>query len=96
MTPDVLDDLNHMRMNMLMMEKFDTTVEKDTKPINLDKVNELLEYDYEQDGFKSEPLNLIEQSTPDDMMNEAHFSRFVEYLKSFFIFKLLLLFMIMT
>ena len=44
----MLDDLVYVRMNTMMMEKFNTLEawDVDVVPIDLDKLNELPEYEY--------------------------------------------------
>ena len=44
----MLDDLVYVRMNTMMMEKFNTLEawDVDVEPIDLDKLNELPEYEY--------------------------------------------------
>ena len=46
LTPKMLDDLVYVRMNTMMMEKFNTLEARDVEPTDLDKLNELPEYDY--------------------------------------------------
>ena len=42
----MLDDLVYVRMNTMMLEKFNTLEARDVEPTDLDKLNELPEYDY--------------------------------------------------
>ncbi|POO01157.1 Ribonuclease H-like domain containing protein [Trema orientale] len=72
---NMFDNLVHMRMNMFMMEEFNTMEAEKLVPINLDKVNEFIECDYEQDGFENELPTLNDKSTPNDVMNEEDFPR---------------------
>ncbi|XP_075644255.1 uncharacterized protein LOC142615390 [Castanea sativa] len=43
-TPKMLDDLVYVRMNTMMIEKFNTLEARDVEPIDLDKLNELPEH----------------------------------------------------
>lgn len=46
----MLDDLVYVRMNTMMMEKFNELEAQDLEPINLEKLSELPEYvDHEND-----------------------------------------------
>lgn len=44
LTSEMLDNLVYVRMNSMMMEKFDTGKSRNLEPIYLDKLNELHEY----------------------------------------------------
>ena len=61
LAPKMLDDLVYVRMNTMMMEKFNELEAQDLEPINLEKLSELPEYvDHEND----------EVDNPSDRTNE--------------------------
>ena len=44
----MLDTLVYVRMNMMMMDKFSSTMSRDLEPIDLEKLGELPDYEYEE------------------------------------------------
>ncbi|XP_031276150.1 uncharacterized protein LOC116134606 [Pistacia vera] len=45
---EMLDTLVYVRMNMMMMDKFTSTMSRDLEPIDLEKLGELPDYEYEE------------------------------------------------
>ena len=65
----MLDDLVYVRMNAMMMQKFNTLEARDVETVDLDKLNELPEYvDHEQDTQDETSSGVIENIN-DNVMN---------------------------
>ncbi|KAK6145420.1 hypothetical protein DH2020_022240 [Rehmannia glutinosa] len=62
LTPEMLDTLVYVRMNTMMMEKFDVLKAKDLEPIDLDHLDELpnyVDHDQDEDGDLSDATNTL-------------------------------------
>lgn len=66
----MLDNLVYVRMNTMMMEKFNTLEAQDLEPINLDKLRELPEYVDSERDWENDPLDSINEFTDDVMIDE--------------------------
>ncbi|KAL0003982.1 hypothetical protein SO802_011543 [Lithocarpus litseifolius] len=62
LTPKMLDDFVYVRMNTMMMEKFNTLEARDVEPIDLDKLNELPEHEYVSQEQDTENDTLSEEA----------------------------------
>ncbi|KAK9291904.1 hypothetical protein L1049_019855 [Liquidambar formosana] len=73
LAPKMLDNLVYVRMNTMIMEKFNTLEAQDLEPINLDKLRELPEYVDSERDWENDPLDSINEFT-DDVMNDEDLS----------------------
>ncbi|KAK9285537.1 hypothetical protein L1049_024732 [Liquidambar formosana] len=73
LAPKMLDNLVYVRMNTMMMEKFNTLEAQDLEPINLDKLRELPENVDSERDWENDPLDSVNEFT-DDVMNDEDLS----------------------
>ncbi|XP_042497773.1 uncharacterized protein LOC122076517 [Macadamia integrifolia] len=65
LVPDMIEDLVYIRMNSLMKEKYDNRELQDLKPIDLEKLSDLLEEDIELEMERLEQT-YVESDPPDN------------------------------
>ena len=66
LTSEMLDNLVYVRMNSMMMEKFDTSESRNLEPIYLDKLNELHEYADDEHFWDDDTFSGVDEKVIDD------------------------------
>uniref|UniRef100_A0A7N2RCL3 Uncharacterized protein n=1 Tax=Quercus lobata TaxID=97700 RepID=A0A7N2RCL3_QUELO len=66
LTSEMLDNLVYLRMNSMMMEKFDTGESRNLEPIYLDKLNELHEYVDDEHFWDDDTFSGVVEKVIDD------------------------------